>query len=562
MALLAGRPLVAWSHATLQAFCQSLEGTSCRVFLSTDDPEIAEAWPTADRPQRLRPAELATDIASSLDVVLHEIAASRDEGFEPDTVLLLQPTSPLVTVDDLQSAWKAFKGGETPSVIGMTETDHPVQWTWAMDEFGTLLGKHDEQDGDQRQKLQPRHRPVGFYFVTTEFLMRERAFILPGITRGTRVPASHGIDIDSAQDLVVAKATLIASSPPPVVVGERKIGNREACFIIAEAGVNHNGDLNRALEMVEAAAEAGADAIKFQTFKSEALVTSHARKAKYQVTNTGGDGGQLEMLKKLELLRDELLVIKASCQKHGIIFLSSPFELESALLLKDIGVPAFKVGSGEITNLSFLESLAGYGIPLILSTGMCHLDEVEAAVAAVQAHGNPPLALLHCTSAYPAPPHTCNLRAMESLSMVFGVTVGYSDHTTGWDICLAAVAMGATIIEKHFTMDRTLPGPDHAASLEPGELKKMIQEIRRIESALGSGVKAPTPEELDTRLAARKSLAIARDLQAGCIILDEHLVAKRPGTGIPPSERHRLVGRTLNKSLVEDTLISWSDMDE
>jgi len=561
IALLGGCSLVGRSLATLRRFSEAAAPVNTRIFLSTDSETIADEWPIDARPGRLRPPHLASDEASSLDVALYEIQAARSEGFDPDALLLLQPTSPLVDSRDLLAALECFQA-DCPSILGVVPVDHPVEWTWTLEDDGRL-GVRDEAVGaSRRQELRTRFRPVGFYLVSTEFLEREQKFILPGVSRGVPVDSSHGIDIDAPLDLALADATLATQAKGTAFpVGAAWIGPGHPCYVIAEAGVNHNGSLDMALELVRKAAEAGADAVKFQTFKAESLVSASAPMAAYQKENLKSDGGQLEMLRKLELTDEQFRQIRAACLSHGIEFISTPFDLESARFLDGMGVPAFKVGSGELTNLPFIHALASLGKPILMSTGMSDMEEVEAAVSTIRAAGDPPLAILHCTSAYPAPPETCNLRAMDSLSKTFAVPVGYSDHTVGWDICLAAVALGATVLEKHFTLDPSLPGPDHRASLDPLQLRTMIQEVRRVESALGSGVKAPVAAELDTRRVARKSLVLARPVPKGGMIREEDLTVKRPGTGIPPSRWRSVVGRRLTVEGTADRVLSWDDLE-
>ncbi|MBM3126973.1 MAG: N-acetylneuraminate synthase, partial [Chloroflexi bacterium] len=274
----------------------------------------------------------------------------------------------------------------------------------------------------------------------------------------------------------------ICMEHPSFEIADREIGFQHPCFIIAEAGVNHNGSLDLARRMIRAAVDAGADAIKFQTFKAEKLATSQAPKAGYQVVSTAQEETQLEMLRKLELAHDEFSILYRDCIESNILFLSTPFDEESADLLGALGVCAFKMASGEITNLPFLSHVARKGQPVILSTGMSYLNEVDLAVRAIRNSGNDRIALLHCTSNYPASPEDVNLRAMDTLAGAFQVVVGFSDHTTGIEIPLAAVAMGAGIIEKHFTLDRSLPGPDHRASLEPADLRALVKGIRKVES--------------------------------------------------------------------------------
>jgi N,N'-diacetyllegionaminate synthase len=329
--------------------------------------------------------------------------------------------------------------------------------------------------------------------------------------------------------------------------------------VIAEAGVNHNGSLHRAKEMIAVAAEAGADVVKFQTFSAENVVTKTASKAGYQARETGG-GTQLDMLKNLELDRDAHEQLVVECEAHGILFLSTPFEEESANLLKSLGVFAFKLPSGELTNIPFLKHVAKMQLPMIISTGMANMAEVEAAVRAVEAVGNERIVLLHCVSDYPADPVDANLRAIATMHAAFGYPTGYSDHTTGPACAVAAVALGAVVIEKHFTLDRNLPGPDHRASLEPDELKDLVSYIRDLEVAMGDGVKRPKPSELETARVARKSLVAARSIMAGEIIGEADLVARRPGTGISPAQRDLLLGRRATRRIEVESVIDWKDM--
>jgi N-acetylneuraminate synthase len=342
-----------------------------------------------------------------------------------------------------------------------------------------------------------------------------------------------------------------------VDIGGFRLGKGQPCFLIAEAGVNHNGDLDLARRLVDAAAEAGADAVKFQTFRAERLVTPDAPKAEYQRDRTADNGSQLDMLRQLELSPEAHRVVLERCRQRGVMFLSTPFEEESANFLDALGVCAFKIPSGEVTNLPFLEHVARKGKPLIVSTGMCRLGEVESAVDAIRACGNDGLVLLHCVSNYPAAPEDANLRAMHTLGAAFGVPVGYSDHTEGVDVPLAAVALGACVLEKHFTLDRSLPGPDHAASAEPDELTALFRGVRRVEAALGHGHKTPVASETATANVARKSLVAAVDISCGSVLTPDLIAIRRPGTGLPPALREQLVGRTAREDIPAGTLLRW-----
>lgn len=328
-------------------------------------------------------------------------------------------------------------------------------------------------------------------------------------------------------------------------------------YVIAEAGVNHNGMIDTALALIRAAADAGADAVKFQTFSSSKLVAAHAPKAGYQMDTTPSDESQLDMISRLELSPDDHRVLMAEAEDKGIEFLSSAFDLESIDLLASLGLRTFKLPSGAITDLPYLRAIASVADRIIMSTGMATLHEIADAIAALHAAGaaQTPISLLHCTTEYPTPPDDVNLRAMTTLADTFGSPIGYSDHTAGIAVPVAAVALGATIIEKHFTLDRTMEGPDHRASLEPDELARMVAEIREVERALGSPEKTPTPTELENARAARKSIAAARPIRKGDAFSGENLTTKRPGTGISPMRWDEVLGKIATRDFEEDELI-------
>src|ERR1043165_8582789 len=338
-----------------------------------------------------------------------------------------------------------------------------------------------------------------------------------------------------------------------IQVGDKRIGEGEPVFIIAEAGVNHNGDLTLAKRLIDVAVEAGADAVKFQTFKAEVLVTATAPKAEYQTETTPVDESQLEMLRKLELSKQDHDVLSAYSRQKGILFLSTPFDEESADLLDALAVPAFKISSGDLTNSPLLSHVAKKNKPIMLSTGMADLAEVRDAVETLNAAGCDKIVLLHCVSDYPADPADVNLRAMQTMRETFNVPVGFSDHTHGLEVALAAAALGAPVIEKHLTLDRTLPGPDHRASLEPDELNRFVSGIRTVESSLGNGEKVPTAREIETAKVARRSIVATQTIPAGTIVGREMIAVKRPGTGLPPSELDSIVGRKVRVEIPEGT---------
>lgn len=351
-------------------------------------------------------------------------------------------------------------------------------------------------------------------------------------------------------------------------------------FIIAEAGVNHNGSLDLALRLVDVAAQAGADAVKFQTFRADRLATAAARKAEYQVTNTQEGGSQLEMLRRLELSPEDHHLLVERCRQNGIRFMSTAFDAESLALLSTLDMPAVKIPSGDVTCAPLVLQAARLRRPIILSTGMCTLADIEDALGVVAFgllnDGDPAgradfaaayasqegraalrryVTLLHCTTDYPAQPESVNLRAMETMRAAFGLPVGYSDHTEGVDVSLAAVALGASVIEKHFTLDRTLPGPDHAASLEPNELVALVRGVRVIERALGSQAKVPGASELPNRNVARRSIVAARPIAQGQRVELADLAYKRPGTGMSPMDLWDVQGRIAHRPYGVDDLI-------
>ncbi|MCP4400092.1 MAG: N-acetylneuraminate synthase [bacterium] len=332
---------------------------------------------------------------------------------------------------------------------------------------------------------------------------------------------------------------------------------KQRVFIIAEAGVNHNGSLEVAKRMIETASGAGADAVKFQTFTASSMIGRHASKAEYQQQTTGTEESQLEMMKKLELSPEAYKELQAHCHQQAIRFLSTPFDLDSIRLLSDLGLDTFKIPSGEITNLPYLRAIGQLRKQVILSTGMADLGEIEDALDVLVSEGTlkEQIAVLHCNTEYPTPMHDVNLRAMLTIKEAFNVDVGYSDHTPGLEIPIAAVALGASVIEKHFTLDRTLPGPDQKASLEPHELQSMVQAIRHVEQALGDGIKKASPSEQKNLPIARKSIVARQKILKGDVFTAHTLTSKRPGTGISPMEWDRVIGRKALRDFAEDEIV-------
>lgn len=559
---LAGAPLITHVLRAAREAARRLPHPA-RLLISTDDAEIADTarrW-GAEVPF-LRPPALARDDSPIVEVLLHALEALRgQEGFDPSAVVLLQPTSPLVGAEDIVDAVGMFFEGGIP-VVSVTPNEHPLEWSFHL-EGGRLKEVKQGARPARRQESRATYRLNGAVYVTSPARLRtERSFITAD-TRAYFMPAERSVDIDGLADFRLAETLLSDaasnSSRREIEVAGRRIGPGHPCFVIAEAGVNHNGDIGVAHRLIDVAAEAGADAVKFQTFAADRLATADAPKAEYQKATTGADESQLEMLRRLELKPEQHFELLRHAAERGLIFLSTPFEETSADLLETLGIAAFKVPSGEVTNTPFLIHLARKGRPLLLSTGMSTLEEVDGAVRAVRENGDPPLALLHCVSCYPAAAADCNLRALETLRRNFGVPVGFSDHTLGTHVSTAAVALGANLIERHFTLDRTLPGPDHRASSEPAELAALIRGVREVESALGDGVKRRIASEEGTAAVARKSLVAVVDIPAGVRLEPAMFETKRPGTGVAPHRLWTLAGRRAQRTLERGAILQEDD---
>ena len=586
-----GQPLIV--HTLLAARASRLLS---RTILSTDDPEIADiAGQHGTEVPFMRPSELARDDSHIMDVTLHALEwLERGEGYCPERVMLLQPTSPFRTAEDIDGAIRMALEADAPAVVSVCEARRHPCLAKRLEADGSLRPFVDSDlQTRRRQELPPAYDLNGaIYLVRREILCSERSWCPRG-ARAYVMPPERSLDVDSPWDLRLADLLMRTQETPglraPVsggaaarravgfraeilkqetegptpeaspmatlTIGHRRIGEGAPCFVIAEAGVNHNGDPDLARRLVEAAARAGADAVKFQTFHTDRLATPDAPKADYQCRATGCAGSQYDMLKGLELAARTHEDLIEHSRRQGILFLSTPFDEESADLLDALGVPAFKIGSGDLTNLLLLRHVARKGKPVILSTGMAGLSEVRSAVAALREAGLRSLGLLHCVSNYPADPADANLRAMHALAAEFHVPVGFSDHTPNAEVALAAVALGACVLEKHFTLDRTLPGPDHRASLDPGELAGMIRAVRAVESALGDGVKRAVPSEAGVAAAARRSIVASRAIPAGALLCDADLAIKRPGTGLPSSRLPSLLGRRVRQDVAAGALI-------
>ena len=550
---LAGIPLVGWAARTAIRAARRLPGDGHRVVCSTDDDGIAavaRAW-GAETPF-VRPASLAGPEATSADVALHALEAlggTTGETFY--ALVLVQPTSPLVEPEDLLAAIGRFDSGSGRPVVSVTAT-HPASWHRDVAAPSATLTNPDAPTA-------PYVLNGAVYVVAPAELAASRRFDPDG-AGALVLPSSRAVDIDEEVDLVIAAGLLEHRAIRPVPIGDRILGGGPV-FVIAEAGVNHDGDPVVAHALVDEAADAGADCVKFQTFDPSALAAADAPTAEYQRAAGVADSDQRAMLTRLALPLDAWPALQAHAAERGIIFLSSPFDAPSADLVDRLGVPAFKVASGELTNIPFLVSLARRGRPLLVSTGMADMLEVAAALDAIADAGDPPVALLHCVSSYPADPADANLRAIATMRTAFGVPVGWSDHTTGLELPLAAVAAGASIIEKHLTLDRRRPGPDHRASLEPAAFRDMVAGIRLVEGALGSGDKIPADAERPIAALARKSLHWGGSLPAGTVVADDDVVAMRPGTGLHPARLRSIVGRTTVRAVRAGSAVDEADLE-
>jgi N-acetylneuraminate synthase/N,N'-diacetyllegionaminate synthase len=549
--LIGGIPLVGWAVRNGLAAAARLPGQRHRIVCSTDDDAIADAASAWGATILRRPPELATAEATSAAVALHAIDALAAAGGPTTTLVLLQPTSPLLDATDLVAAIERHLASGRVPLTSVT--------------IGHAIGSQYRSGPDDRLRPVPAGaagdtRLAGaFYVVAPADLRASGRFVEPGRALGHRIAPQTAVDVDEESDLVAAEALLAARPVRAVPLGALQIGAGPV-VVIAELGVNHDGDPAQAHILIDAAADAGADVVKFQTFDPAALAAAGAPTAPYQRREDGAAADQRAMLDRLALPADAWAGLQVHATERGLTFLSTPFDDASADLLDGLGVPAFKVGSGELTNTPFLARLARRGRPMLVSTGMADMVEVAAAVDAVGHAGNPPLALFHCVSSYPAAPEDANLRAIETLRRAFGVPVGWSDHTPGIELALASVAAGASIVEKHLTLDRTLPGPDHAASIQPDAFAAMVTGIRTVEAALGTGVKAPVPSEREIAAVARRSLHWAATLDPGTAIEEGHLTLLRPGTGIRPADLGSVIGRATVRRVEAGTAVEPDDL--
>ena len=553
---LGGLSLVAWALRKLLDLQALLSETDTEIefALSTDSRQIASEWPHPWTPSELRPAELATKDTSTELVVDHVLS---EVGAKFHYVLVVQPTSPLVEPRDLLRLIYKLQEGESSAVL-VARWDHPPTWTVCLDENRNLTtpwsGKFEGQD---------LFRPVGAWAVTRNHWDKRKKLAVPGESSVVEVPLDRGIDIDTEHDLAFAEAILRRQSRAGSAfsINGTAVGSDHPCYIVAEAGVNHNGDASLARELIDRAVYAGADAIKFQLFKASEISRRDAPLAKYQRVPGSERQSQYELLRNLEIPESVMRDLFAYARARGIEIFATAFDEGSLRALLELKVGVLKVPSGELTNQLLLKRIGATRLPVMVSTGMSTMWEVMDAVSCLSSSGSESLAVLHCVSCYPAPREACNLRAMDEISVATGHAVGWSDHCAGWSVAVAAAAAGATIIEKHLTIDKNMNGPDHASSADPEEFKEMVERVRLTERAMGMKSKAPQKCELDVQGVARRSLVVVKDLNAGHRIKYSDLAARRPAVGLSPSLVNFVCGKVLLKRKARGDTIQWADFD-
>lgn len=545
-----GIPLIGRAVRTARAALAKIGGDG-KVVVSTDSEEIARvARDHGAETPFLRPAELAGDETPTIPVVLHALDTLACDGFIPDTVVLLQATAPLLSIEDITGCLALFRRSEGRPAVTVRPSASRSDLIFRLE--GTRLVRSATPLSLRRQDQAPEVSLAGSVYVATPAWLRDQGhWVTDDRTQGFLVDASRAHDIDDELDFTVNEALLRTLRP-------WRDGH---VLVVAEAGVNHNGDLGRALEMIDVAAEAGADAVKFQMFDVNELVTDDAPQAAYQQRNTGTTQSMKAMLASLRLDRAQFEKLQARCDERKIAFSASVFDLPSVDLLEEFAPGFVKIPSGEITNLPLLHRVALTGRPVLLSTGMSTLAEVTRAVDELTLHGTMELCVMHCVSDYPARLESSNLRCLQTLASALQLPVGLSDHTIGREAAVMSIALGAVSLEKHYTLDHSLPGPDHVASADPSELKAYVAAVRAATAALGTGRKVPVPEELATARVARKSLVYRRPLEAGSTVSPADLTTKRPGTGISPMDIAFVTGRRLRHAVTTDQLVDWRDIE-
>jgi len=559
----AGKPLIAYTIEQGLA-SKYIDG----VFVSTDDPDIKKVAEEYGAAIINRPIALAGDESPTLEALRHGVAfLDKERGINADNIILLQATTPLRRVEDIDSAISLYFDENADAVVSGVVAPHSYNPFWAKKiADGRLHMMFDsEKTASRRQDLPDIFWHNGQIYIAGKELLLSHGDWYRGKCLPYVCPEKTFVNIDTLHDLNLAE-NLIQEQRRQMVnritlsVGEKKIGYRKPCFIIAEAGVNHNGDVDLALKLVDAAANAGVDAVKFQFFDPPNVTTPETSLARYQQENIGSGGNQIEMLKKLALTESEIGQLKLHAEEKGLVFMcTSHSGLNEFKILDRMGVAAHKVGSGDLLNLPVLQYLARTGKPIIIGTGMATMDEVKAVYRFLVQEGSQQTVFLHCTTEYPCPFDQINMRALTTMMDEIECPIGYSDHSLGIEVPLMAVSLGACVLEKHFTLDRTLPGPDHQASVLPDELERMVRQIRNIEDARGKAEKMPTAGEFETAGVARKSIVYARDLPEGTVLGEGDIAVKRPGTGMNPLRYFEVIGKKIKRSVPKDRLVDPGD---
>lgn len=552
-----GIPLISYSIMAIRKALPFFKKFENKIFVSTDCNKIAKIskdW-GAEVPF-LRSKNISQDKSDVIDAIFYSAKKLEKLNFKPDIIILIQPTSPLIEAYHIKQAFKLFKDKKKP-IISITELEIPISWIF------NLKGKNlkiNEKVLHLRQKQRQKYyRPNGAIYISSLEDLKEYKSFYTEKTLGYLMDYENSIDIDSKEDLLIAEKILEyrlkKEKKRKVEILGRKIEEGKDIFFIAEAGVNHNGKLEIAKKLVDLAKEAGADAVKFQTFKTEKLVSSLSKKADYQLATTNPEESQFDMLKKLELLEKEFIELKEYCDKREIIFLSTPFDLESLEFLERLKVPAFKIGSGDLNNYFLLKEVAKKGKPIILSTGMAYFYEIFNSLELLNKYGNDKIVLLHCITNYPAKAEEANLNVIRNLKFIFRKPVGFSDHTLGEEVALQSLAFQPCIIEKHFTINKNMEGPDHKASLSPEELKSLINKLKNLRFSFGNGEKKLSKEEEKNRKIVRRSLFAKSFIPKGTIIKEEYLEALRPGNGMSPMEVEKILGKKTKFDIKKGEMI-------
>ncbi len=553
IAELAGKPMI---YYTIREAKKSK--TLDRIIVSTDHDGIAEVARKygAEVPFK-RPADISEDVPTEF-VLQHVVKYLEEkEGYHADVIVTLQPTSPLLNAKYIDACVEKLLNSNVGSVVTVCKIAERPEWMFRMND-GKLTAFMDlDLKGDVMvsQNLPDLYRHNGAVYATRRDVLMNENRIISTDCVGVVMPVEESYEIDEPRDLKFVDFLLRQSmtNAKKIKIGDRVIGDGEPVFVIAEAGINHNGDMEKAKALIDAAVSAGADAIKFQTHIPEEEMLDIEATAGYVGESLFG------LLKRMELSKDNHVELMNYAKEKGIMFLSTPFSKAAADMLEELGVPAFKIGSGEATNIPLLVHIAKKGKPMIISTGMTEMGEVEDTVEEVKKY-NDQIILAQCTSTYPTRYDDVNLKAIQSMREKFSVPVGLSDHSEGIYTALAAAALGACVIEKHFTISRNWPGPDQKASIEPNELAEMVKGVRAIDRALSSPAKKVISDEVPVQKMARESVVSIKDIPEGTVISQDMIWVKRPGTGIPARDMNKIIGKTAKRTIKSDSLISWEDV--